>query len=257
MKIFDLSLPLKDGATEPNPPKIVRSPHTDGVVRLAKIAGIDPSDFPGGMALATDVITAGAHNGTHVDAPFHYGPVSEGVPARTIDQVPLEWCIGPAVVLDMRTKEPGAEITVADMKGELARIGYTLRPNDIVLIETGCDRYWGTDTATYMKMQSGLGLDGLKWLLEQGLRTIGIDAWTLDRPVYAMVESFHATGDKSCLWPVHFYGRQKSYLQIEKLAHLDKLPRPYGFTLSALPVMIDGATAGWCRAVALFEDDQL
>jgi kynurenine formamidase len=253
-RIFDLSLPLLDGATEPNPPKIVHSSHEAGTARLAKIAGIEAEDFPGNMALATDMISLVTHNGTHVDAPYHYGKVSGGKPAQTIDQVPLSWCIGDGVVIDVRHKKPGEEITVADMQACLDAMGYSIKEGDIVLLQTGCDQYWGTDTATYMKMQSGLGLDGLKWLLDKGVKTIGIDAWTLDRPVYAMVEDFHKTGDKNRLWPVHFYGRVVPYLQIEKLCKLDTLPRPYGFTLSALPVKIDGATAGWCRAVAIFQD---
>lgn len=253
-KIYDLSLSLQEGATEPNPPKIQRSLHEAGIYRLGKIAGVEPEAFPNGQALAADVVTAGEHNGTHIDAPFHYGSMSEGKPAMTIDEVPLEWCIGDGVVLDMKHKKPGEEITIEDMEKELARIDYTLKENDIVILKTGCDKYWGTDTQTYMKMQSGLGLSGLKWLLNQGIRTIGIDAWTLDRPVYAMVEDYRKTGDKKALWPVHFYGREHSYLQIEKLANLDQLPKPYGFTISALPIKIDRGTAGWCRAVAIYND---
>ncbi|HML38421.1 MAG TPA: cyclase family protein [Bacillota bacterium] len=254
MQIYDLSVELMNDATEPNPPKIVHCNHEDGLSRLGKIAGINPEDFPEDTALATDVITAGAHNGTHVDAPFHYGKYSEGKEAKSIDKVPLDWCVGPGVVLDVQHKVPGTEITVSDIEAALEKINYSLNPGDIVLFHTGCDKYWGTDTPTYMKMQSGLGVEGLTWLLDRGIRCIGIDAWTLDRPVPAMVESFRETGDKSYLWPTHFYGRQKEYLQIEKLANLDKLPKPYGFTISALPVKIKGATGGWCRAVAIFND---
>ncbi len=255
-KIYDLSLPIKDGATEPNPPKITRSPHESGPARLGKIAGIQPEDFPYDTALATDVITAGAHNGTHVDAPYHYGAVSEGKPALTIDEIPLEWCIGDGVVLDMRHKKPGDEITAEDLEKECGRIGYRLKAGDIPLIQTGCDKYWDTDTKTYLAMQSGLGVQGLKWLLEKGIRCIGIDAWTLDRPVPAMVKTYRETGDKMALWPTHFYGRTKSYLQIEKLCGLDRLPKPYGFTVLALPIKIDHGTAGWCRAVAIYETDE-
>ena len=251
-KIYDLSLPIKDGATEPNPPKITRSPHESGPARLGKIAGIQPEDFPYDTALATDVITAGAHNGTHVDAPYHYGAVSEGKPALTIDEIPLEWCVGDGVVLDMRHKKPGDEITAEDLEKECGRIGYRLKAGDIPLIQTGCD----TDTKTYLAMQSGLGVQGLKWLLEKGIRCIGIDAWTLDRPVPAMVKTYRETGDKLALWPTHFYGRTKSYLQIEKLCGLDRLPKPYGFTVLALPIKIDRGTAGWCRAVAVYETDE-
>jgi len=46
IKIYDLSLELMNGATEPNPPKIEHSSHEEGINRLAKIAGINPEDFP-------------------------------------------------------------------------------------------------------------------------------------------------------------------------------------------------------------------
>jgi len=81
---------------------------------LAALAKIDPTDFEGGMALASDEVTASTHAGTHVDAPWHYGPTCEGKPSKTIDQVPLEWCYGNGVVLDFRYLEQGSEITVRD-----------------------------------------------------------------------------------------------------------------------------------------------
>lgn len=252
-KFIDLSVSHYNGATEPFGPTIEHSGHAAGAYRLAKMAGIEPTDFPDTMALATDFISGSSHAGTHIDAPFHYGPTSEGKPSKTVDQVPLEWCYGPGVVLDMRHKKPGDEITIADMQEALAKINYTLKPNDIVLLHTGCDKYWGTDTKTYLAMQSGLGISGLDWLLDQGIRCIGIDAWTLDRPVQAMVDAYKQTGDKRELWPSHMHGRNREYLQIEKLANLEALPQPFGFTLSVFPVKFEGCTAGWCRAVAIID----
>ena len=83
---------------------------------------------------------------------------------------------------------------------------------------------------------------------------IGIDAWGLDRPAARMAESYRA-GDKDALWPSHLYGREKEYLQIEKMANLDKLPGPRGFTVCAFPVKFERASAGWTRAVAIVEDE--
>jgi kynurenine formamidase len=253
-KIIDISLPHENGATEPFPPKLEYSDHFKGAHRLAKLAGINANDFPDSMALATDIISGSGHSGTHIDAPLHYGPLCEGKPAKSVDQVPLEWCFGPGVVLDMRHKLPGSEITVADLKACLAKIDYSLNPGDIVLLHTGCDKYWGTDTATYLAMQSGLGIEGLDWLLDQGIRCIGIDAWTLDRPVKAMVDAYEKTGDKNELWGSHMHGRSREYLQIEKLGHLEDIPTPHGFLVSALPIKFKGATAGWCRAVVLINE---
>ena len=254
-RIIDISLPHENGGTEPYPPTIEFSDHTAGAARLAKLAGVEPDAFPNGMALATDRISGSSHSGTHIDAPFHYAPTCEGKPSRSVDEVPLEWCFGPGVLLDMRHKQPGDEITAEDLRLALERIDYTLRPGDIVLLWTGCDRYWGTDTKTYLAMQSGLGIEGLDWLLDRGVRCIGIDAWTLDRPVPAMAKAYRETGDASVLWATHLHGRNREYLQIEKLGHLEDIPRPHGFYISALPVKFKGATAAWCRAVALIPDD--
>ena len=44
-------------------------------------------------------------------------------------------------------------------------------------------------------------------------------------------------------------------INIEKLANLDRLPRPHRFSVSCLPVKIAGASAGWCRVVALFPEE--
>jgi kynurenine formamidase len=243
-----------NGATEPYPPKIEHTDHAFGARRLAKLAGVQASDFPDSLALASDTITGSTHSGTHVDAPLHYGPACEGKPAKAIDQIPLEWCYGPGVVLDLRHKKPGSEITAPDMQAVLAKIDYILKPGDIVLLHTGCDKYWGTDTETYLAMQSGLGVTGLEWLLDQGIRCIGIDAWTLDRPVASMAAAYRQSGDRTELWPTHIHGRKREYIQIEKLTNLEQLPRAHGFLVTALPVKFQGCTAGWCRAVAIIEE---
>lgn len=252
MKIIDLSVPLEECASEPFPPKIEHMDHYIGAQRMAKLAGISPDDFPDSMAISTDQVSGSVHVGTHVDAPWHYGPLCEGKPAKTIDEIPLEWCYGPGVVLDMRNKEPGSEITVDDLKTALNKINYTISKKDIVIIQTGVDKYWGSPE--YLSMQSGLGVKGTAWLLDHGIRCIGIDAWTLDRPAQQMGLEFKKTGDRNELWASHIYGRKKEYLQIEKLANLHLLPKPYGFILAAFPVKFAGCSAGWTRAVAIIDE---
>lgn len=253
VKIIDISLPHENAGTEPYPPTIEFSSHEAGAERLAKLAGVEPDDFPNRMALGTDRVSGSSHSGTHIDAPFHYSPVCEGKSSKTVDQVPLEWCYSDGVILDMRHKKPGEEITIEDLKQALKKINYELKPYDIVLLHTGCDKYWGTDTKTYLSMQSGLGISGLDWLLDQGVKCIGIDAWTLDRPVPAMAEEYRKTKDKSVLWATHLHGREREYLQIEKLGHLEEVPQPFGFKVCAFPCKFKGATAGWTRAVVIFE----
>jgi kynurenine formamidase len=251
-RIIDLSVAIENHATEPHPPEITYFDHRAGARRLGAMAGVEPSDFPEGMALASEVITLRTHNGTHVDAPWHYGPTSGKDPARGIDEVPLDWLYGPGVVLDFRDVEPASEIGLDQVKAALDAISHGLEEEDKVLLNTGTDRYWGSHK--YTAMHPGLSREATKYILDQGVKAIGIDAWGLDRPVPKMAEAW-LQGRKEALWPSHFFGRTKEYAMIEKLANLDTIPTPTGFLFSALPVKIEHASAGWCRAVAIVEED--
>jgi kynurenine formamidase len=94
--------------------------------------------------------------------------------------------------------------------------------------------------------------DGCHYLLDQGVRIIGIDAWGLDRAPRDMAAD-HKKGIPNSLWPTHMVGRTREYLQIERLANLKALP-PTGFTVVAFPVKIEQGTAGWSRVVALIDE---
>jgi len=252
LRLIDLSVPLENNAAhEPLPGRISYITHEDqGLRQMQQFFGVKPEDlvYSNGLGWAIEEVQAISHTGTHVDAPYHYGPTSEGKPARTIDEVPLEWCFAPGVVLDVRHKGAGEFITVADLQAALDRIGYRPRPFDIVLLHTGADKRLGSPA--YFA-QPGLGREGVLWLVGQGVKVIGIDAYTLDRPFADMVADYKRTGDGRYIWPAHFAGIEREYCQIEKLANLDRLPRPHGFHVSCLPVKIAGASAAWCRAVAL------
>lgn len=256
LQLIDLSVPLEHHAvSEPMPAQIHYVTHdAEGLEQMRQFFGVSPEDlvYSNGQGWAVEQISAITHTGTHVDAPYHYGAMSEGKPARRIDEVPLEWCFAPGVVLDFREKTAGELITVDDLKAELDRIEYSLKPLDIVLLQTGADKRM--NSAAYFQ-QPGLGREGVLWLVEQGVRVIGIDAYTLDRPFANMVADFKRTGDGKFIWPAHFAGITREYCQIEKLANLDLLPRPHGFWLSCLPVKIKNASAGWCRAIALVPRD--
>ncbi len=251
VRLIDLSVPLEDAAvSEPLPPKVRYVTHGgEGLAQMQQFFGVEPGDlvWSSGQGWAVEEVQAITHTGTHVDAPYHYGATSEGRPARRIDEVPLEWCFAPGVVLDVRHKAAGDEITVDDLRQALQRIDYALRPLDIVLLHSGADQ---RITSCDYFAQPGLGREGVLWLVEQGVKVIGIDAYTLDRPFASMVADFKRTGDGRFIWPAHFAGITKEYCQIEKLANLHLLP-PHGFWVSCLPVKIKAASAGWCRAVAL------
>jgi kynurenine formamidase len=247
MRLVDLSLPLDDGPSERVPVRIRYVDHREGAVEMSAVFGVRPSIFPDGLGWAGEELTLITHAGTHMDAPWHYGPLSEGRRARYIGEVPLEWCLAPGVVLDVRDVADGAEITTADLERAVARTGRSLAPGDIVLLRTGADAHWGQPD--YPDRGAGLGRKGLLWLLAHGIRVIGIDAWGLDRSFPAMRADYERTRDPAKLWPAHFAGREREYCQLEKLANLHLLPS-VGFTVICFPVKVARAGAAWTRVVA-------
>lgn len=247
-RLIDLSVVTGPTPSEATPVEIDVLDHRSGAAVLG--AGrLGPDDFPGGMAISNETVTLTTHTGTHMDAPLHYGPDSGGLPAKSIDQVPLEWCYGPGVRLDLRHVPPGAAVTTEDIDAALEEAAHELRPGDIVLLWTGADRLWGS--ADYLTSYPGLSGEATEYLVESGVRTIGIDAWGLDRPMASMIADYERTGDSAFLWPAHLYGRRREYLQLEKLAQLDRLPAATGFHVACFPVAVAGAGAGWTRVVAL------
>jgi kynurenine formamidase len=252
MKIFDLSVPTEESPSEPLPVTVKHESHEQSAALMAGFFEATPADLPEGQGWANDHVTLNAHAGTHVDAPWHYYPTCGDSRARTIDEMPLEWFFGDGVVLDMRHKPRGGLIEVADLSVALDAIGYTLKPRDIVLIHTGADKTWGQ--AEYFHAGAGMSAAATRWLIEQGIRVMGIDAWGWDQPFWAQKERFKSSGDAGLIWEAHRVGRDLEYCHIEKLANLDALPRPFGFKVACFPVKLSGGSAGWTRVVAIFED---
>ena len=245
--LIDLSVPLDDSPSERVPVSVRRIAHRQGGQEMEHIFGA-PLEQLGGLGWASEELTLISHAGTHMDAPWHYSPVSHGAPARTIDEVPLEWCFGPGVVLDMRFKGHGGAADVADLDRALHRIGHRLQAGEIVLLLTGASDFWGTPQ--YPERGVGLVAESTLWLCEQGIRVIGTDAWGLDPPFETMRRQFAETGDARVIWSTHFAGSRREYCQLEKLTNLSLLPA-CGFYVACFPVKIARGSAGWVRAVGL------
>jgi kynurenine formamidase len=250
-QMLDLSTGIEHQAVhEPWKPSIHRIRHeVEGREWMERQFGVDPEQLTvsAGKGPAFEEVTAITHCGTHVDAPWHYAPTAEGRPARTIEQCPLEWFFSDGVVLDLRYKRPGERIAVQDLEAALAAIGHTLAPLEIVLLMTGRDRHLGT--REYFD-QPGMTREGTLWLVEQGIKVIGIDAYGFDRKFEDMAAEFRETGDATKLWEAHFAGIEREYCQIEKLVNLDLLPRATGFQVSCFPIKVERASGGWSRVVA-------
>lgn len=255
-RLVDLSVALENNPyTDPPPllPKIDYMDHQAGVDELlAMFPGLNIQDMPGQEAWAAERLNITTHSGTHMDAPWHYASTTDGgKPAYGIDELPLDWCLRPGVKLDFRYLPDGHVVTAAEIEAELKRIEYVLQPLDIVLVNTRAGALFGQPG--YLDAGVGIGREGTLYLLEHGVRVVGTDAWSWDAPFSHTRARFAATGDSSLIWEGHKAGRDIGYGQMEKLANLDLLPA-HGFEVSCFPYKIKRASAGFVRAVAIFED---
>ncbi|MDA8402714.1 MAG: cyclase family protein [Desulfobacteraceae bacterium] len=230
--------------------KVVRQSHTFGNFAIWLILRLTPSYLKNRLGWANDIIKLSTHGTTHLDAPWHYGPLSEGKPAKTIDRIPLEWCMNDGVVLDMTHKKDGDAISRDDLKQALVAMGYAIKPFDIVLIRTGNDKMLGTPD--YFTRGAGVSADATRFLLEQGVKITGIDSWGWDIPLPTMAKQARKTGNKTLFWEAHYVGVEKEYCHLERLTGLDRLPS-HGFTGCCFPLKIKSASAGPSRVVAILD----
>jgi kynurenine formamidase len=154
------------------------------------------------------------------------------------------------VKLDFRQFPDGYVASGADVETELSRIGHTLRPLDIVLVNTAAGARYGRDD--YLPTGCGMGREATLYLTSRGVRITGTDAWSWDAPFVHTAKRFATTHDPALIWEGHKAGREIGYCHIEKLSNLEQLPAT-GFMVSCFPVKIKGASAGWTRAVAIIE----
>ena len=251
IRLVDLSVPIMNCAFEPQEQVIMYWTHEEFGRQAAKNMGIDPNDLPDGMGTSSETLRVASHAATHLDAPYHYGPLSEGKPAKRIDEVPLEWCFGDGVVLDFHDRPAGYEITAQDVRDALKKIGYTLKPRDIVCIRTGADKHHRKPD--FFECFAGMSREATLWLIEQGIKVMATDAWGFDVP-YKFMKRNHEAGRPHSLWPSHFLAREREYIHAEKLANLEQLP-PFGFKIALFPIKVERASGSWIRAVAFVPEE--
>ena len=255
MRLVDISTTLRTGIMSDPPqalPEIDYVDHAAGARGFtAGFSGLTPEQLPNGEGWALERVRISTHNGTHLDAPWHYAStMNDGERAITIDEVPLEWCFSRGVKLDFRHLPDGHVVRAAEVEAELARIGHTLQALDIVLVNTAAGASYGQDD--YVLRGCGMGREATLYLLERGVRVTGTDAWSWDAPFPYTARRFAETGDASLIWEGHKAGLHIGYCHLEKLGNLEALPAR-GFTVSCFPVKIQAASAGWTRAVALLD----
>ena len=190
-------------------------------------------------------LCAAEHGGTHLDAPIHF---AKG--RRTVEQIPIDQLIGPAVVIDVSRKalkDRDYQVGVADFVvwEQKQRIKVN---NCIVLIYTGFSQFW-PDKIKYMGTDKkgeegvaelhfpGLHPNTAKWLVSnRNIKAIGLDTPSIDYGQSKLFES-------------HQILFKKNISAFENIANLDKLPA-IGATVFALPMKVKGGSGAPLRIVA-------
>jgi kynurenine formamidase len=248
--LIDLSAPIRPDL--PELPEVLRTEisfedHAAGAKAAETLFGVPPELLRDGEGWATETfLRFGTHNSTHVDAPWHYNSRIRGEPARTIDQLPLEWFYAPGVVIDATDRGDGEALSAADLRGRLPR---DLRPLDIVLVYTGRDRFY--EELDYIARGPGVSAEATRWLHDQGVRVMGIDAWGWDAPLHMQADRAKASGEAGVFWEAHQV--DLDYSQIERLCNLGALPAE-GFRVACFPLRIEGGSAAPARVVAIVPD---
>ncbi len=260
-QIIDLSIYLENDVISDPPgfgPKIKYFGHEDTFHQVEPFfPGLQKEDLPDGEAWALEMVQLNTHNGTHLDAPYHFHSTmnlsisGEKERAISIDEVPLEWCFQNGVKLDFRHFEDGYVVTAADVEAELARIDHNLQALDIVVVNTRAGSRYGHDD--YVSAGSGMGYEATMYLLERGVRLTGTDGWSWDAPFVHTAKKYGESKDPALIWEGHKAGRDIGYCHLEKLHNLEALPST-GFMISCFPVKIRAASAGWTRAVAIMDN---
>jgi kynurenine formamidase len=174
-------------------------------------------------------LTFFSHTGTHLDAPAHAIPK-----ASTLDRFDVGAFCGPACVLDCRACRGGIA------REHLLPFEEALRMADFALLHTGWTRFWG-DSA-YFDGFPVLTTRAAEWLMDFGLKGVGVDAISVD------------PADSTEL-PVHHVILGCDAIIIENLTNLDRLPQApeAGIAFSCLPLKLVDVDGSPTRAVAMLE----
>jgi kynurenine formamidase len=214
-RILDLSHPIDD-ATPVYP--------GDPVVH------IEPATTIAGDGFNVQRVRMGSQTGTHIDSAYHF--LADG---DRVEQLDLLRLCGPAVVADVRGRSPRSPIRWDDLASVADRLG----PGVMLVLHTDWSRYWGTPAYHDHPYLDG---DAAAEVVRRGVRTVGIDAMSIDETVAA---ADHPSG-----FAAHFAVLGVGGVVAENLTNLAAIDFADPI-ISLLPILLRGADGAPVRAVAM------
>lgn len=249
--LVDLSVTLGPSPGDRVPVEVEYMSHERGGAHLAELVGMAQGELRAGHGWASERITAITHSGTHMDAPYHCTPVVQGQPARTIDELPLEWFWSAGCCIRVEQGDETEPVAPEELLAWERERGRALAPGEIVLFYTGAAAWHGT--AQYSDHGRGLSEGLVRLLVERGIHVLGTDAWSIDPPYRIMRQRLREQGPRS-VWAAHLVARDAEFCVLEKLCNLERLP-PADFQVVCFPIKVRRGSAGWVRPVALVPSD--
>lgn len=178
---------------------------------------------PGGMGANVSVLTVGAHTGTHLETPLHFVPGG-----LTVEILDLSILVGPAEVVQIYGRSPitSAELEQANIPPQTER----------VLLKTDNTRFRRLSDGVFHQDYTGLAPSGAEWLVQHGVRLVGID--------YLSIGPYGPVNTET-----HKILLGAGVVIVESLV-LDKIV-PGEYTLLALPPKFAGLEGSPCRCLLI------
>ena len=209
---------------------------SDRVVPVPGLIGVctEPLHTHESHARSNTKLTLATHIGTHVDAPYHFH--ADGT---TVENMPLNRYMGPALLLDLRETARGlTPLSVADIQ-QAGGTPEAVR-DKIVVLFTG----WAASESGGIRFYSQgpyLSNEGAAYLADNGVNAVSVDF-----PIDKHPPSPQSTIDD---FPVHRLLLGQGIPLIENLINLDQLVGRE-FELWALPIKLKDGDGAAARAVA-------
>ena len=213
-RLIDLSHPLEHGQPNfPSDPKLSILVH----------------NTVGAIGYNLSQVSMSSHQGTHLDAPFHF--YDDG---KTLDQMSLDQFYGPASLVDLAPGSylPDKTVLTVEM---FKKHEHLFTPGAKVIYRTGWDRAFGKPE--FFSDFPTLTLEAAQWIADHKIGLLGMDTPT---PSTDWLECHHILLKKGV-----------EIVIVEGLTHLEQLPPEFIFI--GFPMNIKGRDGSPIRAVGMVQ----